>query len=185
MTSLDKQTLRQRARARRAELARACPDFAQRVAAFVDELNIRSNAIVAGYWPVRDEADPRELMKALGTALALPRIDAKHTALSFREWHEGDALVDNHHGIPEPRAEAKIVTPDVVLVPLLAFDTLGHRLGYGGGYYDRTLSVTRTLTIGIAYAGQEVKELPREAHDHPLDMIATEKGLRRFTKHPE
>lgn len=177
-----KSDLRTEARARREELARALPDFAARIAAFADELNIRSSAIVAGYRPVRDEADPRELMKALGTALALPRIDAKHTALSFREWREGDALVDNHHGIPEPRADAKIVTPDAVLVPLLAFDAHGHRLGYGGGYYDRTLNATRAFTIGIAYAGQEVRELPREAHDRPLDAVITENGVRRFAK---
>jgi 5-formyltetrahydrofolate cyclo-ligase len=184
MTSLDKRQIRANARARRAELARAVPDFAQRIAAFAGELNIPAHAIVAGYWPVRDEADPRALMKALGNALALPCIDAKHAALSFREWREGDVLVDNHHGIPEPRAEAKIVTPDVVLVPLLAFDAHGHRLGYGGGYYDRTLSAARAVAIGIAYAGQEVNELPREAHDHPLDMIVTENGLRRFTTRP-
>lgn len=159
------------------------PDFAQRIAAFARE--IPAAGIVAGYWPIRDEADPREMMKALGTALALPRIDSKHAALSFREWREGDALVDNHHGIPEPRADAKIVTPDVVLMPLLAFDAHGHRLGYGGGYYDRTLSAMRAIAIGIAYAGQEVEYLPREAHDHPLDMVLTENGLRRFTKRPE
>jgi 5-formyltetrahydrofolate cyclo-ligase len=152
-------------------------------------MNIPARAIVAGYWPVRDEADPRELMKALGTAHALPRIDAKHTALSFREWRDGDVLVDNHHGIAEPRADAKIVTPDIVLVPLLAFDARGHRLGYGGGYYDGTLETLRSngkvLAIGVAYAEQEVKTLPREPHDHALDMIVTERGVRRFTTRPE
>lgn len=179
-----KADLRTQAKIRRAELARACPDFAQRIAAFASDLNIPKGAIVAGYWPVRDEADPRGLMKALETALALPRIDAKHMALSFRAWRDGDVLVDNHHGIPEPRAEAKIVTPDVVLVPLLAFDAHGHRLGYGGGYYDRTLSAARAVAIGIAYAGQEVNELPHGLHDHPLDMIVTENGLCRFTTRP-
>jgi 5-formyltetrahydrofolate cyclo-ligase len=184
-----KSDLRRDARVRRAELARACPDFAQRIAAFADRLDIAAHAIVAGYWPVRDEADPRGLMKALGTPLALPRIDAKHKALSFREWREPDALVDNHHGIPEPRADAKIVTPDVVLVPLLAFDAHGHRLGYGGGYFDRTLEALRAnrkvLAVGIAYAGQEVAALPAEPHDHALDMIVTETGIRRFTTRPE
>jgi 5-formyltetrahydrofolate cyclo-ligase len=70
--------------------------------------------------------------------------------------------------------------PRVVLVPLLAFDATGHRLGYGGGYYDRTLERMRVRAIGIAYAGQEVEELPRGQHDRPLDMILTERGLRRF-----
>ncbi|HSZ74505.1 MAG TPA: 5-formyltetrahydrofolate cyclo-ligase, partial [Rhizomicrobium sp.] len=68
----------------------------------------------------------------------------------------------------------------VVFVPLLAFDARGHRLGYGGGYYDRTLSALKPIAIGIAYAGQEVAELPRQDHDHPLDAILTEQGLRRF-----
>jgi 5-formyltetrahydrofolate cyclo-ligase len=185
-----KSDLRTESRTRRAGLAHALPDFAERIAAFADL--IPANATVAGYWPIRDEADPLALVRALqarGAALALPRIDAKHAALSFRAWREGDELVDNHHGIAEPRAEAKIVTPDIVLVPLLAFDSSGHRLGYGGGYYDRTLEHLRArgkiLAIGIAYAGQEVETLPREAHDHPLDLIVTENGVRRFTTRPE
>jgi 5-formyltetrahydrofolate cyclo-ligase len=183
-----KSNLRTEARTSRAELARARPDFARRIAPFADQIEIHKGMAVAGYWPVRDEADPRGLMKALearGAALALPRIDEKHAALSFRAWREGDVLVDNHHRIPEPRAEAKMVTPDVVLVPLLAFDAHGHRLGYGGGYYDRTLATLRVIAIGVAYAGQEVERLPREAHDRPLDMVVTENGARRFTTRPE
>jgi 5-formyltetrahydrofolate cyclo-ligase len=177
--SQSKSILRLEAKSRRADLARAVPDFAQRIAGFANQLNIRGDAIVAGYWPVRDEADPRGLMKALGTALALPRIDAKHTALSFREWRDGDVLVDNHHGIPEPRAGTKILTPDVVLVPLLAFDARGHRLGYGGGYYDRTLSSlgSAALAIGVAYSAQRLDHISHEAHDRKLDLIITEYGI--------
>jgi 5-formyltetrahydrofolate cyclo-ligase len=181
-----KSDLRTESRAHRAELALALPDFTERIAAFAGL--IPANGIVAGYWPIRDEADPCALMKALqarGAVLALPRIDAKHAALSFRVWREGDALVDNHHGIAEPRADARVVTPDIVLVPLLAFDAHGHRLGYGGGYYDRTLSALRAITIGVAYAGQEVEALPREAHDHALDLIVTENGVRSFTTRRE
>jgi 5-formyltetrahydrofolate cyclo-ligase len=191
MTSLDKRTLRQHARTRRAVFARDVPDFAQRIAAFAEQLDITAHAVVAGYWPVRDEADPRALMQILsarGSKLALPRIDAKDAALSFREWREGDALVDNHHGIAEPRADAETVTPDVVFVPLLAFDARGHRLGYGGGYYDRTLDALRAkgkiLAIGVAYAGQEVAEILSEQHDHALDAVITETGLRKFTTRP-
>jgi 5-formyltetrahydrofolate cyclo-ligase len=118
----------------------------------------------------------------------LPRINAKGAALSFREWREGDALVDNHHGIAEPRADAETVTPDVVFVPLLAFDARGHRLGYGGGYYDRTLDALRAkgkiLAIGVAYAGQEVAEILSEPHDHALDAVIAETGLRKFTTRP-
>jgi 5-formyltetrahydrofolate cyclo-ligase len=182
-----KTDLRNAARIRRAELARACPDFAARIAAFTDGLAIAADAVVAGYWPVRDEADPRELMKVLaarGHALALPRIAAKGAALTFHRWREGDALVDNHHGISEPRVETEILAADVVLVPLLAFDARGHRLGYGGGYYDRTLDALRengnVTAVGVAYTGQEVEALPREPHDHKLDAIVTEKAVRRF-----
>jgi 5-formyltetrahydrofolate cyclo-ligase len=197
-----KSDLRTESRARRAGLARAIPDFASRLATFAGKLNIPPEAIVAGYWPVRDEADPRGLMNALavrGVTLALPRIEAKGAALSFRVWRDGDELVDNHHGIAEPRADAAMVIPDIVLVPLLAFDGHGHRLGYGGGYYDRTLSslaraaippanLSRrapAVFIGVAYAGQEVEALLREAHDHPLDAVITENGIRRFTTRPE
>ena len=177
--------LRKNARALRAKLF--TPDFATRLATFIDALAISPPAIVAGYWPVRDEADPRGLMAALaarGHVLALPRIEAKGAALSFRRWRAGDALIDSPHGIAEPRADAQIVAPDALLVPLLAFDAAGHRLGYGGGYYDRTLDALRkaggVLAIGIAYAGQEVVLLPRDPHDRALDMVVTEMGVRRF-----
>jgi 5-formyltetrahydrofolate cyclo-ligase len=190
--SKSKAIFRLQAKSRRAELARTLPDFAQCIAAFADRMNIPAHATVAGYWPIGDEADPRALMKALavrGATLALPRIDAKGAALSFRAWREGDALVDNHHGIAEPRAGAESLTPNVLLVPLLAFEARGHRLGYGGGYYDRTLDGLRTkgkvLAIGIAYAGQEVAKIPREAHDHPLDAVITETGMHNFTTRPE
>jgi len=98
------------------------------------------------------------------------------------------------YGIPEPLASAPEAVPSLVLVPLLAFDATGHRLGYGGGFYDRTLSLLARaqtppanpsaraplIAVGVAYAGQEVSALPREAHDHPLDAMLTENGLRRF-----
>jgi 5-formyltetrahydrofolate cyclo-ligase len=180
-----KPELRKHAGAVRAKLS--VPDFANRIAAFADALNIPTHAIVAGYQPIRDEADPRGLMAALavrGHALALPRIEAKGAALSFRRWRDGDALVDNHHGIAEPRDDADRVVPGVVLVPLLAFDASGHRLGYGGGYYDRTLDALKARTIGVAYAGQEIASLPREAHDRPLEGIITERGVRLFHHTP-
>jgi 5-formyltetrahydrofolate cyclo-ligase len=177
--------LRKHARAMRAKLVAS--DFAQTIAAFADALDLPPHSIVAGYWPIRDEADPRELMKvlaALGHALALPRIEAKGGTLSFRRWNAGDELVDNHHGIAEPRADAESIAPDVILVPLLAFDASGHRLGYGGGYYDRTLDALKARAIGIAYAGQEIAGVPREPHDRPLDMIVSENGVRLFHHTP-
>jgi 5-formyltetrahydrofolate cyclo-ligase len=179
-----KPTLRQEARARREELARAMPDFARTIADFVGYLAVPRGAVVAGYWPVRGEADPRALMMALsrkGHPLALPCIAAKHAPLTFRSWYEDHCLIANVFGIEEPEPHREIVVPSVVFVPMLAFDASGHRLGQGGGYYDRTLATLPGVTaIGIAYAGQELPELPRQDHDHRLDMILTELGLRRF-----
>jgi 5-formyltetrahydrofolate cyclo-ligase len=181
-----KQELRKEALARRASLASAVPDFAGRLARFSGDLDIPADSIVAFYWPIRDEADPRALAQALATcghSLALPRIE--RASLSFRRWNEGDALVDNHHGIAEPRDGAEILIPTVILVPLLAFDATGHRLGYGGGYYDRALATLNACAIGVAYAGQEVAALPREPHDRRLDSVVTETGARNFTTRPE
>lgn len=181
-----KQKLREDARARRVELARACPDFALRIAAM--ELPIAKSAVVSFYWPMGDEADPRALaarLAARGHPLALPVTIRKGTPLVFRLWCEGDALVVHAFGMHEPAASAPEVKPDVLLVPLLAFDARGHRLGYGGGFYDRTLAaLDAKLAIGVAYAGQESDELPIHERDHPLDMVVTELGLRRFTTRP-
>ena len=180
----DKSTLREESRARRADLARACPDFAQRIARSIDELPIPKGAGVSFYWPMGDEADPRALAFALaarGHTLGLPVVVKKKSPLVFRRWRMGDALVTHAFGMREPPATAPEVTPDVLLVPLLAFDATGTRLGYGGGFYDRTLAALATkLAIGIAYAGQEMEGVPRESSDQPLDMVVTERGVRAF-----
>jgi 5-formyltetrahydrofolate cyclo-ligase len=179
---ISKRLLRLTAKAARHRLASSAPDFARRIVAFVDLLPLPTGAVVAGYWPFRDEADPRLLMHVIaqrGHPLALPVVDTCSRTLSFREWKDADPTAQNAYGISEPAAGAAI-EPTIVLVPLLAFDAFGNRLGHGGGYYDRTLVRMRVRTIGIAYAGQEVKELPYAKHDRPLDMILTEHGLRRF-----
>jgi 5-formyltetrahydrofolate cyclo-ligase len=188
MSAISKSTLRNEARARRATLTRA--DFAEAIARFATDLPIPPGAAVAGYHPIRDEADPRGLMSMLGShghELALPVIAAAQAALIFRQWREGESLKPNAYGIAEPLPSAAEILPDVVLVPLLAFDASGHRLGYGGGYYDRTLDALRksrrVLAVGVAYSGQESAPLPREAHDHVLDWIVTERGARSFTTH--
>jgi 5-formyltetrahydrofolate cyclo-ligase len=182
-----KSDLRNFARARRAALAAACPDFATRIAGFAPDLDLKPKAVAAGYWPMGDEADPRALMAALaarGHALALPRIEAKSGPLVFHRWRESDALTIHVLGMSEPCAASEVLVPDVLLVPVLAFDSSGHRLGYGGGYYDRTLDALRAnvnvRAIGIAYAGQKMETLPREAHDHALDMIVTEREILRI-----
>jgi 5-formyltetrahydrofolate cyclo-ligase len=189
----DKQRLRLEARARRVALARALPDYAQHIAArhaadFAG-LGFAPDAVVAGYWPFREEADPRVLMQALaanGHPLALPRITRRTAPLEFRRWIEGDPMRPNAFEIAEPLAGAEIATPSILLVPMLAFDAAGTRLGYGGGYYDRTLAALRAarkvIAVGIAYAGQEVPGMPRRDHDQPLDAIVTEKGMRKFAR---
>jgi len=184
----EKVSLREDARARRAELSRALPKYADRIAAMADTLALTHGAVVSGYWPMRDEADPRALLAALaakGHPTALPRIAQRGAALEFRRWKKGDEMLLASFGMAEPLSTAELVTPSVLLVPLLAFDPDGHRLGYGGGYYDRTLALLRAagkiLAIGIAFAGQEVAQLPRQDHDQKLDGIVTEQGLRQFT----
>jgi 5-formyltetrahydrofolate cyclo-ligase len=177
-----KQNLRTEARARRATLTD--PLFAERIASFARDLGIAEGAVVAGYHPFRDEADPRGLMSALsalGHTLALPCVVAARTALVFRRWAMGDKLKPNAYGIAEPAPAAPEVVPTAVLVPLLAFDAEGHRLGYGGGYYDRTFEMLHGVRIiGVAYSGQEMSVVPREPHDHRLDAVVTENGVRRF-----
>jgi 5-formyltetrahydrofolate cyclo-ligase len=185
--SNEKTSLRDEARARRAGLARDVPGYARRAAQSFVRLALPPDAVLAGYMPIRDEADPREIMKLAadrGHTLALPSIDNRRSALVFRRWKSGDQLHVNRFGIGEPERDAELVTPGIVLVPFLAFDNSGHRLGYGGGYYDRTLAALRekghVLAIGVGFAGQEVPVLPRHEHDHSLDLVVTELGIRRF-----
>jgi 5-formyltetrahydrofolate cyclo-ligase len=110
---------------------------------------------------------------------ALPVVVAKNTPLLFRQWAPGDALVLGRWDIQIPPDTAPEIEPDVLLVPMLAFDRKGYRMGYGGGFYDRTLAKLRALkkvtAIGVAYAGQEIDMVPRDDHDQPLDWIMTER----------
>lgn len=158
-----------------------------RIAAFADDLHLPRHAIVAGYAPFRGEADPHLLMAELekrGAILALPRVAAKAAPLVFHRWDVSVPLLQSALGILEPHANGPVVTPDVLLVPLLAFDGRGHRLGYGGGFYDRTLAALRgggsVQAIGIAYAGQEMAEIADGAHDQRLDAVLTQTGVRQF-----
>ena len=179
----DKAALRRTAEDHRRALAH--PGFAARVAAHAPAL--APQAVVSGYIAFREEADPGLLLAALakrGHPVALPVLVGRGKALAFRRWHPGMALVAHSFGMLEPPETAASLVPDILLVPLLAFDARGHRLGYGGGYYDRTLQALRAEktieAIGLAYAGQEVALLPAGAHDERLDAVLTEEGLRRF-----
>jgi 5-formyltetrahydrofolate cyclo-ligase len=141
--------------------------------------------IVAGYSPIRSECDPVPLMRSLagkGAQLALPVIDGKDKPLSFSEWRQGGHLVAGPFGILQPRADAVSVDPDIILVPLAAFDRKLRRIGYGAGYYDRTLSALRqqrrvVVAVGIAFAAQEVAGIPADEHDEGLDLVLTEQEM--------
>ncbi|MGI6246162.1 MAG: 5-formyltetrahydrofolate cyclo-ligase [Pseudochelatococcus sp.] len=137
------------------------------------------NGVVAGYWPIRNEIDPRPLMAALdarGVPLALPIVAPQ--GLVFRRWRPGALLAGAGFSTQGPGADQPEVDPDILLVPLAAFDRRGNRLGYGRGYYDAAiarLSAQRPLaTIGLAFDVQEVGQVPAEPHDRPLDAIVTQ-----------
>ncbi len=179
----EKRRLRRRALAARAAAdartrRQAGERLARRAAELIGRLRPRC---VAGYAPIRGEIDVMPLLTALaeaGLALALPADAAPGRALLFRRWRPGEPLVAGAYGVPVPPPQAAPATPDALIVPLLAFDRGGFRLGYGGGHYDRTLAALRKrgapLAIGAAYAFQERERLPREETDQPLDWIVTE-----------
>lgn len=132
----------------------------------------------AGYWPMSSEIDIRPLLYALADRgpVLLPETPDLNEPLVFRRWHPGDPLRPEEFGTFTPVGE--VMLPDVLLVPLLAFDLSGARLGYGRGYYDRTLAtLPGHRTIGCAFAAQQVPRVPMEPHDFRLDAIATERDL--------
>jgi 5-formyltetrahydrofolate cyclo-ligase len=139
-------------------------------------------AVVAGFWPMAHEIDILPLLNALagaGHEICLPETPKMGLPLIFRKWQPGEALVEGRFGTMHPLG--KVSQPDFVLVPLLAFDARGNRLGYGGGYYDRTLAgLPDAFRLGCAFAAQEFSEVPVEATDLRLHAVATELGVRRF-----
>lgn len=160
---------------------------------FMARFSLGPDQVIAGYWPVDEEADTRALMTALaerGHIVALPKVARAGVPLRFIEWRPGDPLHPGYKGILEPDGAGRDVFPDTILVPLLGFDATGTRLGYGGGFYDRTLGALRKSkrdagkkcqAIGIAYSAQEVDSLPRADHDEPLDWVVTETGSRALS----
>nr|WP_256447506.1 5-formyltetrahydrofolate cyclo-ligase [Paracoccus sp. C2R09] len=136
--------------------------------------------IVAAYWPIRDEADPRPALDDHQGRLALPVVVGRDMPLVFREWKSELPLVRGDFGIAHPTDDMAELRPDVVIVPLAGFDGRGNRLGYGGGFYDRSLRQLRAtgpvLAIGLAYGCQRVESIPAEDFDEPLDLIVTDAG---------
>lgn len=138
---------------------------------------------VSGFIPHLSEIDTRPLLGLLGARgcqTCVPVVIENNTPLEFRAWAPGEPTVPGRWGIPVPPDGSPVVDPDVLLVPMLAYDTSGYRLGYGGGFYDRTLEKLRALkpvtAIGVAYSAQQVDTVIRGDHDQPLDWILTEKG---------
>jgi len=143
--------------------------------------SFEKHAVIGAYWPLGDELDPRFLITALARAgyrTALPVVTAKNSPLTFRLWGAGDPLEDGSFGTLHPAADAPTIVPSALLVPLLAYDADCYRLGWGGGFYDRTLAAHSEIkAFGFAYGAQIVDHVPRENHDWPLQGVITEDGI--------
>jgi 5-formyltetrahydrofolate cyclo-ligase len=163
----------------------AAKRLASNIASYLVE---NEKMIIAGYWPLEDEIDSVPTLKFLhdkGHLIVLPCIESSSKVLTFREWNPEKSLEKKEpFGIYQPGEEITSFIPDILLVPLLAFDLHGTRLGRGVGYYDSTLAALRSrktiLAIGVAYEKQKVEEIPKESHDQPLDLIITEEKIHSF-----
>ena len=180
--------LRLEARARRKALLVEHPEAdwmaADRAGEMLAAVGLTRPGTIALYKALGAELDPRplgDLLVKQRWRLALPAVEVEDGPLVFRGWKPGERLAPDLSGLPAPLASATALRPDLVLVPLLAFDRSGGRLGQGGGHYDRTLAALREApspppAVGFAYSGQETPRLPREPHDQALDGILTEAG---------
>jgi len=179
----EKAQLRREAVARRDALpAQSRQLAAEAIAARAFPLAIASGTIVSGFMPLKSEINPLPLMRKLadaGASLALPVVAGRGKALIMRAWAWGEPLVSGVWGIREPGPAAPEVQPDIALVPLLAFDRSGYRIGYGAGYYDLTITQLRAnkpmTVVGIAFAAQEIETVPTTPFDARLDLVLTER----------
>lgn len=162
------------------------PDYAlssaQSLLSFIRRMEIPAGSTVSAYWPMKSEIDVRPVMHFLheaGMTVCLPVVTEKGEAMLFRRWAPEETLVVGMYGVEQPGENCEAVVPDVLLLPLVAFDRNGGRLGYGGGFYDRTLVRLRREGLhrigGVAFAMQEVEKVPQEETDETLDFIVTEK----------
>jgi 5-formyltetrahydrofolate cyclo-ligase len=180
-----KAELRHQARARRDALpADMRAAAAQAIAARPFPISLTLKATVSGFMPIGNELNPIPLMRnltALGAQLALPAVGGRGKPLTMRAFAFGQRLVPGVWGIREPPPEAPEVLPDILLVPLLAFDRSGHRLGYGAGYYDLTIAALRArkpiTACGLAFAAQEIANVPTTPRDVRLDLVLTEREV--------
>ena len=184
-----KADLRVQARKRRAAAYRANgAQIAAQLVAYLPALDLPSGCVVAGYVQRGSELDPLPILEALrhrGHRLALPVVKAKNAPMTFRAWTPGEPLAIDGAGLPAPPVIAADVVPGALIVPLVAFDAKGTRLGTGAGYYDRTLPALRAgnpnlVVVGVGFAAQQAHELPHEVTDVPLDAMITEGGVLWF-----
>ena len=154
---------------------------------FLTNFDLKTDSKVSLYWPMGSELDTRPLiseLQALQISCYLPVVVNAHEALIFREWNSEDLLVTGKFDVAVPSDAAAVGIPDVIITPLLAFDHAGYRMGYGGGFYDRSIEKIKSqnpcIAVGFAYAGQEVDEVVVTAHDQKLDWIVTEKEIRKI-----
>ena len=189
-TEQTKAALRAEALARRDALPAAERQAAaEAIAARAFPIAVSTGSIVAGFSPMRSEINPVPLMRKLagaGARLALPVVQGRGKPLIMRAWHFGAPLKSGQWGIREPTADAAEVAPDILIVPLAAFDRQGHRIGYGAGYYDMTIHALRAkkkvIAVGIAYAAQEIEQVPATERDARLDLVLTEREVIDFRK---
>jgi len=182
-TDTPKAQLRQQALALRDALPAAVrAAAAESIAARPFPLKIEPGVVVSGFSPMKSEINPVPLMRKLadaGARLALPVIAGRGKPLIMRAWSFGEPLASGQWGIREPLPEASEAAPDILLVPLAAFDRTGHRIGYGAGYFDMTISALRArkaiTAVGIAFAVQEISSVPATERDARLDLVLTER----------
>lgn len=189
MNVADKDNLRGQALALRASLSAETRAVAARefTALFLSEISLNVPQVIAGYWPVREEMDVMPLLTALhgrGHTIVLPQVMRQDKLMTFRYWQPSAEMLDGPYGLKEPGADAPAVDPAVLIVPMVAFDARGHRLGYGAGYYDRCFSAWRAagrdfIAIGAAYQQQAFDVVPAEGHDVPMNIIVTDKKIYR------
>lgn len=163
----------------RAEVSRK---VGQHLATVLSDMRAGQGVILSGYWPIKGEPDLRPLLATLhraGLTIALPLVETRAAPLVFRRWTPETRMVRGDWNIPVPPPEAEYLTPNIALAPCLGWDDAGFRLGWGGGYFDRTLAVLspRPVTIGIALSSARVPTIFPQPHDIPLDHILTEDGL--------
>ena len=183
----DKKRLRKQAAIRRKQAFDAMPDAPQRLVHYADMLQRRYvPKIIAAFWPIRTEIDPIPLMAALcrkGATSCLPVTPEEGKPLTFHQWDIGTPLADGPYHTKEPFGDTPIVTPDLILAPLLAFDAGCWRLGYGGGFYDRTIAALEAAghqphLVGIAFDESQVSHVPTGPYDKALSAILTPSGLK-------